>query len=429
MTQNRKQITVNVRPRAKPRRRQKNLAGNTGPTAIGQALRALGGAGGSALSTYFGGNPLMGATAGSGLGAALSRWLGQGDYTLRSNTIVNQSLNSTDGIPSMHKSGQSIIVRHKEYVTEVRGNPNFTVRNTFGINPGLKETFPWLSRIASNFQEYRIKGMVYHYIPSSGNAIASTNAALGTVMMQTNYRASDAAPSSKVELLNEYWATESVPSEGFCHPIECDPQENPFKIQYVRAGSIPSGDNVLLYDLGTTNLCVSGQQATDTVLGDLWVTYEVELRKPVVKSNTQDAILGFSRSANIYNTANPLGNSGVVQTGSLGFDATSTAITIPAYAVGDFLITVSWPFSSMTTWTAVAAPTLVGCTLISYQPTGVVVANSTPTLTMTSGPMTTFYTFAIRKESPSNLATITFPAIAYTGATALGFSLLVAQIE
>lgn len=427
MTNNRKQITVNLNTRKKTKRRSKNLAGNSGPTAVGQAIRALGAAGGGALSTYFGGNPLMGSSVGSTLAGALSRWLGQGDYTLRANSIVQSSLNSTDGIPSMHKSQQSVIIRHKEYVTEVRGNPNFTVRQLLPINPGMRDTFPWLSRIAGSFQEYTIRGMVYHYVPTSGNAVASTNAALGSVMMQTTYRASDAAPTSKTELLNEYWASESVPSEGFCHPIECSPQENPFKIQYVRAGSIPAGDNVLLYDLGTTFLCVSGQQATDTVLGDLWVTYEIELRKPIVKSNTQDAIAGYSKSATTFTNGAPLGSAGIVELGNSGITSSTTAITLPPSLTGDYLIKLAWTFSALTSWTVPTLPTLLNCSFVSFQADG----GSVPEASANSGAGadTKFEVFAVRKDTLGNPATITIPTLITTGGTPAGVEVIVTQIE
>lgn len=427
MTNNRKQITINMNTRKKTKRRTKNLAGNSGPTAVGQALRALGTAGGGALASYFGANPLMGSSVGSTLGGALSKWLGQGDYTLRANSIVQSSLNSTDGIPSMHKTQQSVVIRHKEYVTEVRGHPNFTVRAQLPINPGMRDTFPWLSRIAGSFQEYSIRGMVYHYVPTSGNAVASTNAALGSVMMQTTYRASDAAPTSKVELLNEYWASESVPSEGFCHPIECSPQENPFKIQYVRSGTIPAGDNVLLYDLGTTNLCVSGQQATDTVLGDLWVTYEIELRKPIVKSNTQDIIGGYVKSATGWSNAAPLGSTGITELGNSGISSTSNSITLPAQLVGDYLVKVSWFYSALTTWNAFASPTLTNCSFVQYQADG----GSAPELSQNAGAGADvkFIVFAVRKDTLGNPATIAFPNLITTGSVNVTMELLVTQIE
>jgi len=256
---------------------------------LGKALRSLGGLGGGALGGMMG-MPMAGSAAGTSLGAAISKWLGSGDYSVGSNSIVSQAVRGSASIPDMHRNDQSVVIRHKEFLGEIRSNTTFTINQSFELNPGLTPTFPWLARIATRFQEYRIRGMVFHYVPSSGSAIASTNNALGTVMLQTSYRSNDTPPSSKVELLNEYWSSEAVPSEPFCHPIECDPAENPFNIQYVRSGVVPTGDNKLLYDLGVTHVATSGQQQSGVVLGDLWVSYEVELKKPLIDSNVTDPV-------------------------------------------------------------------------------------------------------------------------------------------
>nr|UUW21090.1 MAG: coat protein [Sanya tombus-like virus 2] len=250
-------------------------------TAVGQLIRQLGTMGGGALGTYAG-MPAAGAAAGNSLGAAISKWLGFGDYTVSSNSIVQKA---STGIPMMHKDGQTVTIRHREFLTSIESTTAFTVARSFQLNPGNSTTFPWLSTVANSFQEYRFKGIVFHYIPTSGHAISGTSPSLGSVMMQTSYRANDSAPTSKSELLNEYWSGESVPSETFAHPIECNPAENPFNVQYVRRGDIPAGDNQLFYDLGVTHVCTQGQLAAGNTLGDIWVTYEVELKKPIVASN------------------------------------------------------------------------------------------------------------------------------------------------
>jgi hypothetical protein len=312
-------------------------------TRLGGALRMLGGLGGRALGGMIGYGDL-GASAGTDLGAAISRWLGSGDYTISSNSLVTRvSANGT--IPSMHRDGQTIVVRHKEFLTEVTGSTSFQVLTQYSINPGLITTFPWLSGIASQYSEYRIKGMVYHYIPTSGNAVSSTNAALGTVMLQTSYRASEPAPTSKVELLNEYWSSESKPSEPFCHPIECDPKENPFNVQYIRIGAVPSGDSVLMYDLGKTTLAVSGQQANGIVLGDLWVTYEIELRKPVLTDLTGQSVKTFTGAATQgVNAANSFGVNFAVRNSSFQVTPTvgTNTVTFPPGSVGTYVILVAY---------------------------------------------------------------------------------------
>jgi len=252
------------------------------------------------------------------------------------NSLVQKAAAS---IPMMHNTGQTVVVRHKEFLATITGSANFTVQHIFDLNPGVANTFPWLSTVAGSFSEYSIKGLVFHYVPTSGVAVSSTNAALGSVMIQTTYRASDSPPTSKHEILNEYWSNEVVPCETMCHPLECDPKENPFQIHYVRAGEVPEGDTILMYDLGKTYVAVQGQQSTG-VLGDLWVTYEIEFKKPVISSNTtnmavyRDRFAGFNPN-NGYFGGIPSGASG-----NLGISLAGNSIKFPPGLVGLFQISM-----------------------------------------------------------------------------------------
>ncbi len=358
-----------------------------------------------------------GAGIGTGLGASLSRWLGSGDYVVRENSIVTQS--ASGNIPAMHKESQSVVVRHKEFITEVTGKTAFTVQRSFSINPGLSNTFPWLASLAAQYSEYRIRGMVYHYVPTSGNAVSSTNAALGSVMLQTSYRANESAPTSKVELLNEYWASEAKPSEAFCHPIECNPAENPFNVQYVRTTSVPSTDNVLLYDLGTTRLAVSGQQADDIVLGDLWVTYEIELRKPRVTSLTgEDLDTYLVVATSNINTTTPLGTDGTEQGDYMagGASCSSTAITIGQGNVGTYQLTLYYQAATAVSFTSMA---ISGTGSAAYRvmgsgspSTGLRVTNTTA-----GTGAAVIYTFQITNPNTTTVITPTFGTL--TNATGL----------
>lgn len=389
-------------------------------TLLGHALRSLGTAGGAAIGGYFG-NPAAGGAVGNSLGASISKWLGSGDYAVSSNSIVGQTLKSSDSIPNMHRDGQSVIIRHKEYLGEVTANKSFTINNTFPLNPGLAQTFPWLSGVANRFQEYRFKGVVYHYVPSSGSLSTGTSNALGTVMLQTTYRSNDAVPASKVEMLNEYWASESVPSEPFCHPIECDPKENPFNIQYVRTQSVPTGDNQLIYDLGATHLATSGQQVDGVVLGDLWITYEVELKKPVVTSNVstdityvEQAFTGASGSNWFATPGSSLGNL------QLTYDGIRT-LTFPKASVGTWILTFKFTASgTFSAFNATGVPTLANCSAFIVDPQtsatneGMVIGGTSPTTS--DG----FYITAITITDPALRATVTMPSATVTGTVARG---------
>lgn len=358
----RKNIRVVVRqPPNKPKK--KKSVKKSEVTMLGKALRSLGGIAGGAAGSFLG-QPALGRSVGSNLGASLSKWIGSGDYAVKSNTLTRAS--AVESIPMMHRNSQSVIVRHREFLGDVVGSTTFTVRKVVKINPGLESSFPWLATIAQNFQEYTVLGLVFHYVPTAGDAVSSTNNALGSVVMSTNYRATAAAPTNKLEQLNEYFSNDARPSEAFCHPIECDPRENPYNVQYIRSGAVPAGEDPKTYDLGTMYLTTSGMQASVTV-GELWCTYEVELRKPVAVGLTGVAV------PSVFATATPAQSSGTnlaaalttgISTDTIGviLSGSTSIFTIqfPAGTAGTYLISLTGTNGvTNSTWNA---PSLVNAT-------------------------------------------------------------------
>jgi len=280
---------------------------------------------------------------GTDLGASISRWLGSGSYEVSNNSLVSKA---SSGIPMMHNTSQSVIIRHREYVTDIAGNTGFAIVATLPLNPGLSVTFPWLSTIAQQFQEYTFKGLVFHYVPTSGDAIASTNSALGSVIISTNYRSTDPAYTNKQQMLNEYFSGDAKPSESFCHPIECNPKENPFNVQYVRVGAVPSGQDQKMYDLGQTYVATNAQQTAFTC-GELWVTYEVELRKPVLFGTlSYESAYAFYNLNGLMSSSACLGTSApslVLDTfvnGGLSITTAAGYVTIPRGNAGKYLVDV-----------------------------------------------------------------------------------------
>jgi len=334
----------------KKTKKNKKMSTAAEPTALGKAMRALGGLGGGALGGMFGA-PTLGGAAGSQLGALASKWLGFGDYAVDSNTVLTKASN---GIPTMHQNSQSVVVRHKEYIGPIKSSTDFKVHYELPLNPGMLISFPWLSQVATRFQEYAFKGVVFHYVPTSGSAISGTSPSLGSVMMQTTYRASDRAPQSKLEMMNEYCASESVPSEAFIHPIECDPRENPFNVHYVRSTVPPDGEPLMSYDLGKTCIATQGQLAAGNIVGDLWVTYEVELKKPLVSSDvlsggsynaTFTSITGWSNLFNTVDTEYPDG---------IKCEHAGGLLTIPKHSGKSFVVIIDFFESDLSVFTTIA---------------------------------------------------------------------------
>lgn len=388
---------------------------------LGGALRSIGGLGGTVLGGLIG-QPINGGNLGTSLGASFSKWLGAGDYSVKSNSLVN-TLRSSSSIPSMHSQNQCVVIRHKEFVADViagTGVPTaFNVFNAYALNPGLPASFPWLSTIAQNFQEYTWKGVIYHYVPTSGSSVASTNASLGSVMMATNYRSTLPAYTSKTYLLNEYFSCDSRPSETFCHPIECDPKENPYNVQYVRTGAVPTGEDPKTYDLGVVTVATQGVPAASVNLGEIWVTYEVELRKPIPLGELDtDSPFSTVNRTGITTTTADFGTTTSFSEGDLISSVSPTTITFRKGVIGKILVIISYTATAVSAWGLVTY-TVSNCTLSDNVQFG-------GTVTGPSGSMTNFVTLLI--PDGTFAATLTTSSNAFTG-TVSGMSILATQVH
>jgi hypothetical protein len=236
--------------------------------------------------------------------------------------------------------GRGFVIRHREFLTDVSSATSFTL-SSYPINPGLATTFPWLSTIAQNFEEWVPLGILFEFKSTSADALNSTNTALGTIIMATEYNSNNDNFINKAQMENYEFATSTRPSCSALHPIECDPRLNPMATYYIRAGSPPTGADLKFYDVGNFQFAATGSQAA-AVVGELWITYEILFRKPKINEALVSAAVGdhFTASSGIStsayfgtspvnsNTDNPLGC-------SLG----TAAITFPSHIpFGNYLI-------------------------------------------------------------------------------------------
>jgi len=308
-----------------------------GPSTGRRVLTTLG----SAIGSNFGGP--LGGFVGSSLGGIASTILGLGKYTVKKNSLQSK-VNAQGMVPYMHSSNQSVIIRHREYVGDViTGNTNTFNSNSYALNPGLATSFPWLSGIAANYTEYTWRGLAAEFVSTSGDSIASTTTTIPSVMMATQYRSTAAAFTSKQAMLNEYFSDDGKASQDFTHFVECDPKENPYNVQYIRSSSVPSGEDGKSYDIGLFTIATTGSQANAVDVGELWFTYEVELRKPF-----NGVQLGYTALTTHYydttaSTAAPFGTSAVVRWNGLNATLTTTVATIPAGYPGTFMLILSYP--------------------------------------------------------------------------------------
>jgi len=253
----------------------------------------------------------VGGFLGRGAKAMFKAVTGFGDYKVGSNTLMGGS------VPQVRNSPGGTIVRHREYVLDITSQSNFT-NDSYPLNPGMSELFPWLSATAQNYEEYEWRGVILEFrsLASSLNA-SSLTSGLGALIMATQYNPLDPDFPDKRTMENYEFASSSKPSENCIHPIECKRSMNTATHLYVRTGPPEANADLRLYDLGNFQIARQGMPVdfNGTVIGELWVTYEVEFFKPKLVSTT-----GATALADSYIGANA--QSGV----PFGTNITSTAI-------------------------------------------------------------------------------------------------------
>lgn len=210
---------------------------------------------------------------------------GFGSYKVNVNTMMPGGSHPMTIYNATKEGG--VIIRHREYVGEVIPTSAFTVQYNLPIQPGQKISFPWLSGVAENFEEYEWRGMAYYYESTSSDAILNTAGAgstsLGSVNMTTQYNVLNQPFQTLTEMLNYDFGNSCKPSVSGTHYVECARGLTNQSKLWVRptntTGNEAFGDR-RLYDLGDFNLATEGCQGTSGNIGKLWCTYEVELKKP-----------------------------------------------------------------------------------------------------------------------------------------------------
>lgn len=253
---------------------------------IGQGLRGLG--------SYMGDK--IGASAGGrDIGANISKWLGFGDYGQIGNQITSSNSQTPAFVNAADKSGD-IHLSHREFVGEIYAEydanetqSHFT-QQKFRINPGDATTFPWLNRLASQFELYDFEGLMFQYVPKYGEGAGTSNA-LGKVVFATNYDPSAPDFISTVQMQNYDYSTSTKPSIGVLHGIETDNKQQTIANLYVKT-SPESGTDVRWSDLCNMFVATEGVPRSTsgtvekTAVGEIYVTYRVKLSRAVILSNS-----------------------------------------------------------------------------------------------------------------------------------------------
>lgn len=232
----------------------------------------------------------------SGAKNIYNTWRGSGLYSGRgvysgsqpgggtSNGLISGGRRSMQ-FASANDETQSLVFSHCEYLQDVYA-PNSSAFNveSWSLNPGLVENFPFCSQLAANFEEYEFIQLIFHYKstvdPSAAN---NSTGATGTIIMATNYNPSAPAFTNKEVMMQYHGANSGRVTDDHTHGVECDPLKNAgTATKYVRSSPVVVDQDLKTYDLGKFQLATVNLPSAyfNQQIGELWIEYKVKLSKP-----------------------------------------------------------------------------------------------------------------------------------------------------
>lgn len=225
----------------------------------------------------------------SGIGRAINKRVigaiqGQGLYSGRGgyNALISGGPTVMMGKMKRDETG-ALTITNREYIKDIYGpgNTNFTDMS-LPLNPGLQNSFPWLSQVAANYAEYELLQCVMEYrtlVDASNN----TDGINGEIILTTQYNVSAPDFADKTSMLQNYGSQSGKATESHSHGIECDPRKNPGDgHKYIRTSPVQPDEDLKTYDHAKFELALNNvpDSYQNKVLGELWIYYTVRLHKP-----------------------------------------------------------------------------------------------------------------------------------------------------
>lgn len=311
----------------------------------------------------------LGSAAGVHFARRLSKLIGSGDYSMnqvRVNSLINPA--GADPIASFQAMGGAncLRIRHREFLGDVTTSAvaGEFKNYSYPINAGLRETFPFLSQVADNYEEYVMGGLVFEFISTASPYLATS--ALGSIVASMEYNPTAPPYVSKYQMENSANAVSNRLDKSIMYGVECAHGTNPQNSYFIRTGH--SDAPLTATDMGTFQIAVAPGVGvpTNSVVGELWVTYDVCLDRPVLNANRPGVVRstrGTVSATNIFGAIQSTTNytSGILS----GTTISPTVITLPSSLVLGDVIRLTNYWSGTAAGVTIGAFTLVGLTLLN----------------------------------------------------------------
>lgn len=223
--------------------------------------------------------------AGLGMYTGAGMYTGQGGYQQVANDLIEGG-HATEGVMrfDVQNDEDCITISHSEYVMDIYAPPSNATQGTvkLPLNAGQAKTFPMLSQIAANFEDFQLMQLAFTYKPSLSDW-QTTNGQVGQVLIATNYNPEAPLWTTKQQLLAQTGSTSARTIDSTLHGVECDPSKHHNDGHYlVRTGPPRPDEDLNDYDHGWTQVTVvdTPKEAANITLGELHVSYTIKLSKP-----------------------------------------------------------------------------------------------------------------------------------------------------
>lgn len=196
-------------------------------------------------------------------------------------TSVPSAYGTVDSIAGPQQSYDSkgnVRIQHREYLFDVLSTSNnYDIQNIVIANPTVKESFPWLSGMAGNFQKFCFEKLCLHFVTQSPTSSP------GSVMIVPIYDVDQNIPQDKSQALTFQDTTRSPAWQECCSLLPksrlCTQKEYFTKIVQ---------DDLKLSIPAKIMIATSGASDSSPITGEMWIEYDVKLSCP-----QRDASGGF----------------------------------------------------------------------------------------------------------------------------------------
>jgi hypothetical protein len=237
-------------------------------------------------------------------------------------------------------------IKFKEFVQDIAGSVAFAT-TTFACNPGLANLFAWFSGQALFYQEYTVIMLRFCFETEKATSLS------GKVMFAFLQDSSDPAPASKQEMLENLLKESGAVWQPFCLAISMANFPALGKSRFVRSGNLAANLDVKTYDIGQLVVATQGMADT-TLVGELYIEYEIEVRTPL-QSVSQLAASLSSKITGV--TPSQTSMFGAAPTIVGGLDILASVNTLTFNRVGQYILVCNETGTGMQT---ASNPTITG---------------------------------------------------------------------